>query len=137
MASTKKALIKITRINASMPDSRNRVTGRYIRYYTFKTFVDHKGRKTYYLNDKETTKDAGNNLFKEIRQYGKNIERDDSSEEVTYEELIRRLESSIDQYVEYIDDGRQYRDACAHNDKINAEISKLRALMLESEGLGA
>ena len=134
MASTKKATIKITRINASMPDSRNRVTGRYIRYYTFKTFVDHKGRKTYYLNDKETTKDAGNNIFKEIRQYGKNIERTDSSEEVTYEELIRRLESSIDLYVEYIDDGRQYREACAHNDKINAEISKLRSLMLESEG---
>ena len=131
MATTKKATIKITQVNASMPDGRNRVTGRYIKYYTFKTFIDHKGRKTYYLNGKVSTKDEGNAIFKDIKKYGKNIERTDSSEEVTYEEILRRLESSIDQYVEYIDDGRQYREACDRNDKIRAEIAEIRALMSE------
>jgi hypothetical protein len=114
-----------------MPDGRNRVTGRYIKYYTFKTFIDHKGRKTYYLNDKETTKDDGNEVFKDIKKYGRDIARTDSSEEVTYEEIIRRLESSIDQYVEYIDDGRQYREACDRNAKIRAEIAEIRVLMSE------
>jgi len=40
-------------------------------------------------------------------------------------ELKAKLDKSIDQNVEYIDNGKQYRAACNHNDQISAKIRKL------------
>ena len=51
--------------------------------------------------------------------------------EISYEELIEKLEKSIDRYVEYIDDGGQYEAACEHNRKIAEEIDRMRELIAE------
>lgn len=51
--------------------------------------------------------------------------------EISYEEIIERLKKSIDQYVEYIDDGAQYRAACEHNRKIAEEIDRMEELIAE------
>lgn len=51
--------------------------------------------------------------------------------EISYEEIIDRLEGSIDQYVEYIDNGRQYREACDRNASIRDEIRRMEKLIAE------
>ena len=123
--------IKITQIEALMPDSRNEITGRYIKHYTFKTFIDHTGKKTYYLNGKVVTKEYGNDRYKEIQSLGEKIKRTDTQETVSYDELIARLNRSIDPYVEYIDYPRQYRSACEFNAKIREEIRQYEKLKLD------
>ncbi len=123
------ATIKITRVKASMPDSRNRITGRYIKYYTFKTFIDNKGNKTYFLNGEETTMDEGNEVFKNIMKSGEDIEREDTKEDLTYQEVIDRLMKGYDEYVQYIDDPKQYEEACRSNKKILEKVNKIRDLM--------
>ena len=125
------ATIKTITINASMPDARNRITGRYYKYYTFVTFIDHAGRKTYFLNGKVTDKDKGNEVFRNIMKNGKEIKRQDKTEELTYTEVIERLMKGYDQYVEYIDDPGQYREACEANDKIYQKVRKIKELMAE------
>lgn len=51
--------------------------------------------------------------------------------DVSYEELIEKFNNSIDQYVEYIDDGAQYRAACARNRELRDYIDKLNELIAE------
>ena len=57
---------------------------------------------------------------------------------VTYEECIiddkeyiKRLEDSMDTNVEYIDDYKQYREACAHNNRISCRIREFETLFKE------
>lgn len=52
-------------------------------------------------------------------------------EDVSYETLIERLEKSIDPYVEYIDDYRQYESAKASNESIRKQIDALKKLIAE------
>lgn len=59
------------------------------------------------------------------------FERTVDEEEVTYETLIERLENSIDRYVEYIDDGRQYEAAKRSNAEIERKIELLKKLIEE------
>ena len=105
------AVIKTTWIKALMPDKRNTVLGAYYKDYIFKTFIDNKGNKTFYLNGREITKEDGNNEFLYIRDNGREIKREDSQQEYSYVELIEKLMGGYDNYVMYIDDARQYQAA--------------------------
>lgn len=51
--------------------------------------------------------------------------------EISYEEIIEKLEASIDEYVEYIENGRQYKEACRHNQEIRNEIARFEKLIAE------
>lgn len=128
------ATIKITHITALMPDTRNKILGAYYKDYFFRTFIDNQGNKEYSINGRETAKEEGNQLFKDIMKCGKEIKREDSSEEVTYQEMIDRLMKGYDEYVQYIDDGRQYRQACEANQKILDKVKKIKELMKAEEG---
>jgi hypothetical protein len=109
----------------------------------FKTFIDDNGNKTFFVNGKEVDGETGNKRFLEIynsnAEYNKKKNKDakdtfevsTSEEEVTYEELIARCEKGIDEYVEYIEDYRQYKEACEHNAKLRKEIAKYRKLIEE------
>ena len=125
------ATIKLTRIKALMPDSRNNILGGYYCHYSFKTFIDNRGNKTYFLNGKKSTKDEGNDFFRNVKKKAMSIERDDSVEEITYHELIDRLMKGYDNYVEYIDDYSQYRSACASNEEIRRKVNYLINLIDE------
>lgn len=117
--------------------------GYYWGTLNFTTFTDDNGNKTFYINDREVDGEAGNKRFLEIYNSNadynrkKNKDAKDTFEvtvfekEVTYEELIEKCEKGIDEYVEYIEDYRQYKEACAHNDKLRKEIAKYRKLIEE------
>lgn len=49
--------------------------------------------------------------------------------DISYEEIIERLESQIDRYTQYIDSPKQQREAEERNDKISRRIQKVRELM--------
>lgn len=51
--------------------------------------------------------------------------------DISYEEMIKNLEKSIDQYTDYIDDPGQRREAENFNYEIRQEIKKLENLIKE------
>lgn len=128
--------------------------GYYWNTVNFKTFIDDNGNKTFYINDKEVDGEAGNERFLEIwrshEEWKKTVGREKFlkckkvgtdtfevkvfEEEVTYEELITRCEKAIDNYVDYIEDYKQYKDAVASNAKLYKEIEKYRKLIAERRG---
>jgi hypothetical protein len=57
------------------------------------------------------------------------MKRKITSENITVNDYITKLENSIDRYVEYIDDYTQYKQACEHNSDIRKRIEKYRKLM--------
>lgn len=117
--------------------------GYYWNTLNFKTFIDDNGNKTFFINDREVDGKAGNDRFIEVRnsnaEYNKkhNTDAKDTfkvdvfEEDVTYEELIERCEKGIDEYVDYIEDYTQYKDACAHNNRLMKEIAKYKKLIEE------
>lgn len=51
--------------------------------------------------------------------------------DISYEELIARLEKSYDHYTQYIDNYKQMEQAEEHNRRIEKEIAKYRKLIAE------
>ena len=75
--------------------------------------------------------DEGNEVFKKIMKSGEDIEREDTQEDLTYQEVIDRLMKGYDEYVQYIDDPKQYEEACRSNKNILEKVNKIRDLMEE------
>ena len=108
-------------------------------HMVLKTFTHDDGTVVYSINNREVTKEeldaqyteaiSSNKEWYTARSGREPLEETTDEYDITYEELIDRLEKSIDPYVEYIDDGKQYREACAHNDKIRKEIAKYKAIL--------
>lgn len=160
------ATIKTVSVNTIAFNGR----GYFWTWKNFKTFIDDNGNVTYFVNDKEVTKEQGNREYLELKNSNKHwtqsedgkkffkrqwawfyrakkkgtvkqgeyylheadtFKREESVREVSYEELIAGLEKSIDKYVEYIDNGRQYEQALESNRRIEEEIAKLKELIKE------
>lgn len=115
--------------------------------FLFTTFIDNNGNKFYFVGEEQVTKEDGNARFLELKKQNngylsspreKNKIKDSFKvsrevEETTYEELLARLENSIDRYTEYIDNPKQQYDAEANNRKIQGWIEKLKELIKEDE----
>ena len=137
------AHIKLVSVDAVVYRSTGNHYGFYWKNTIFKEFTDDHGNKTYSINGKECTKNDGNKLFLELkasnkefveskgRDTNKSWKVEITEEDVSYEELIKRCEARIDPYVEYIDDGKQYFDACRVNDEIRAEIEHYKQLIAQ------
>lgn len=129
-----------------------RWTGRHSGYYwdwlTFKTFTDDNGNSTYYIDNEVVSKDEGNKRYLEVKKsneefktteaYKKYASKKESvfkqtvtERDVTYEELIKQLEDSIDHYTQYIDDYEQQKSAERTNAEIRKKIDWLNQLIKE------
>mgnify|MGYP006908796835 CR=1 FL=1 len=122
--------------------------GYYWDWLNFKTFTDDNGNSTYYINGEEVSKEEGNQRYLEIKRSNEEFKKTDSykkyaqrkesvfkqtvtEREVSYEELIKEYEASIDQYTEYIENYRQQQQAEAHNEAIYKKIEWLKQLIKE------
>ena len=81
-------------------------------YYKLKK-TGRYSEKDFYLHEADTFK-------QEVTEY-----------DISYEELIEKLEKQIDGWVEYIDDYRQYESALDSNRKIQEKLDKLRTLIVQ------
>lgn len=92
-------------------DCKDYIKREWKRYYTAKKY----GRKA-----SDLTLHEADTFKQEVAEY-----------ETSYEGIIEKLEASIDKYVEYIDNGKQYEEACRRNAKLRKEIEKYEKLIAE------
>lgn len=95
--------------------------------YTQMLFDD--GHAVYLLDGKQSTE--SNNIFDYdtvYKQRNGKLLIDYDKKTYTDDEYIKHLEKQIDEYVEYIEDGRQYRAALARNAEIRTDINKFKQL---------
>lgn len=106
------------------------IFGRYRGWHTFKKVTDDNGNVIEYIyNGKDgMTKEEVDKIYKELKSYGEQMELERKTTNMTIDEYIKILDSSIDKYYMYIDDGRQYREACAHNAHLYKKIEEYEAL---------
>lgn len=105
------------------------IFGRWWGYHTFQKFSDNDYNEIEYrFNGKEVTKDELKAKYNHYLSIGKDIERKITSEQLTIDEYIERLDNSIDKYYMYIDNGKQYDEAVKHNAEIKNKIKQYEAL---------
>jgi hypothetical protein len=57
------------------------------------------------------------------------MKRKITTENITVNDYIAKLENSIDEYVKYIDDYTQYKKACERNSDIRKRIEKYKKII--------
>ena len=106
------------------------IFGKYLGWHYFKKITDNNGNVIEYLyHSKEgSTKEELDKKYRELQNIGQDMKMEHTTLNITIDEYIKKLEKGIDQYVEYIDNGRQYREAVENNRKIEARIKKYEEL---------
>ena len=109
--------------------SLNGIFGRWRDWLTFQKFTDNNGNVIEYrFNGKEVTEEKIKAEYKDHLKIGREMKRKVTSEQLTIDEYIERLDKSIDKYYMYIDNGRQYDEAVKHNAKVAKKIEMYEAL---------
>ncbi len=105
------------------------IFGEWRGYHTFQKFSDNDYNEIEYrFNGKEVTKDELKAKYNHYLSIGKDVKREITSEQLTIDEYIERLDNSIDKYYMYIDNGKQYDEAVKHNAEIKKKIEQYEAL---------
>ena len=105
------------------------IFGKWRNWLTFQKFTDNNGNVIEYrFNGKEVTEEKITATYKDYLKRGREMKRKITSEQLTIDEYIKRLDNSIDKYYMYIDDGRQYSQAVENNRKIEAKIKQYEEL---------
>lgn len=105
------------------------IFGKWRNWLTFQKFTDNNGNVIEYrFNSKEVTEEKITATYKDYLKRGREMKRKVTSEQLTIDEYIKRLDKSIDKYYMYIDNGKQYDEAVENNRKIEAKIKQYEAL---------
>lgn len=107
--------------------------GRWLGWHTFKKITDDNGNVIEYIHNGQDglTKVDVDKIYKELRTIGKDMKLEHTTENITIDDYITRLDNSIDKYYMYIDNGKQYDEACAHNAHLYKKIEQYKALKEE------
>lgn len=93
--------------------------GAYYDYRTFSQYTAENGNSVYVVDGRLSTKEKGNDAFTAFIKDAKNCARKDETTEFENDkDLAQYLMSGYDPYVDYIDNGQQYKRACEKNDEI-------------------
>lgn len=106
------------------------IFGRYWGWHTFQKIADNDNNAIEYIHNGKSglTKEEVDKIYRELKSYGEKMKLEHTTENITIDEYIDNLEKSIDKYVEYIDNGKQYREAVESNRKIRERIEQFKAL---------
>lgn len=108
----------------------------YYEEHLFLTNIDEEGNKDYFLDGCRVSKAYGNGVYKRL------VENCPDYYEVIItpvtvmnkDELIKKYESKVDPYADYIDDGRQWKIAVERNEQSYRCIKALE-LCIKGENL--
>lgn len=106
------------------------VFGRWWGIHTFQKITDNNGKVIEFIFDykDELTEEEVSKTYKNYLKIGKDMKRKLTTKTLTIDEYIENLDKSIDKYYMYIDDGKQYDEAVAHNAKLYKKIEQYEAL---------
>ena len=118
------AKIKTVSVGALMPYGGHKC----FKWTHFTTFEADNGNKLFTI-DGETAidREEGNKKYLEYA-HAEGFKRYENVIETTDQEIIERLEKEIDLYVDYIDDGKQWRAAITRNKNIREFIDTFKKL---------
>ena len=90
----------------------------------FRKYIAENGNAVCTINGEVVEPNAGNDIYRKMKAEGAASER--VVVDASNNEIIALLESGIDKYVQYIDNYRQYEEACRSNDKIRKVIAEFK-----------
>ena len=108
----------------------NGIFGRWRGWHTFKKIADNDNNAIEYIHNGTDglTKEEVDKIYRELKKCGRDTEFKHETKSVTIDEYIQMLDNSIDKYYMYIDNGKQYDEACAHNAHLYKKIEQYEAL---------
>ena len=106
------------------------VFGRYWGIHTFQKITDNNGNVIEFECDYKDglTEEEVSKIYKNYLKIGTDMKRKLTTQHITISDYIAMFYKGIDKYVEYIDDGRQYREAVEANNKLYKKIEQYTAL---------
>ena len=106
------------------------IFGRWRGWHTIQKITDNNGNVIEFTFDSKDglTEEEVSKTYKDYLKIGKEMKRKLTTKTLTIDEYIENLDKSIDKYYMYIDNGRQYDEACAHNAKLYKKIEQYTAL---------
>lgn len=93
----------------------------------FMKYIAENGNAICTVNGEIVERDAGNDIYRKLKAEGAVVETRETYEK-SDDEIIRYIESGIDKYVEYIDNYRQYEDACRSNERLRKLASEFKRI---------
>ena len=93
-------------------------TEKYWKIKTFYQYAAENGNSLYLIGSEYTDKETGNQTFKDLVANAREYSVSRNTLELSDKETLEHLGKSIDPYVEYIDNYRQYKEAQASNQHI-------------------
>lgn len=94
-------------------------------YYIFEKYIAENGNIMCAVDDEVTTREAGNEFYKELKTRGA-VCTSRKTWDMDNEEIADYIKSGIDRNVEYIDDGKRYFAVKARNDKLWKLLKEFR-----------
>lgn len=106
------------------------IFGRYREWHTFQKITDNDNNAIEYIHNGKDglTKEEADKIYRELKSCGKDMEFEHKTTNITIDDYINKLDNSIDKYYMYIDNGKQYDEACAHNAHLYKKIEQYKAL---------
>ena len=97
-------------------------------FVVFREYIAENGASLYTIGNRIVTRDEGNQEFLNIVRRATRYAVEKTAVNANNDTILKNLNGSIDQYVEYIDDYRQYKAACAVNEEIYKIIHAFKAV---------
>jgi hypothetical protein len=106
------------------------IFGRYWGWHTFQKITDNDNNVIEYTHNGKDglTKEEVDKIYRELKSYGEKMKLEHTTKNITIDEYIKQLDNSIDKYYMYIDNGKQYDEAVAHNAHLYKKIEQYEAL---------
>lgn len=106
------------------------IFGRYRGWHIFQKITDNDNNVIEYVHNGKDglTKEEVDKIYRELKSRGQDMKLEHKTISITIDDYIKQLDNSIDKYYMYIDNGKQYDEACAHNAHLYNKIEQYEAL---------
>lgn len=96
-------------------------------YVYFTKYIAENGNAMCVVDNEIVEPSAGNDVYRKLKARGATcLSR--TTKDASDSDIIEFIESGIDKYAEYIDNGRQYDEACRRNYKLRKLASEFRRI---------
>ena len=99
-------------------------------YYTtyFTQYIAENGKSLYTIGNKKVSKKEGNDLFLDLIKNSIEYNVKTNIIETDDQGIIDFLEKGINQYVEYIDNYKEYKSECENNERLYKLIKEFKKI---------
>ena len=97
-------------------------------HHIFTKYIAENGECVCTIDDEIVSKNEGNEIFRNLTSKAEDYTVEKTILNKNDTEIIEYIKENIDEYVEYIDDYYQYKNAKDNNDRLYKLISKFKSI---------